>query len=282
MSKTHELKTDAEHFENVWAGCKTFENRLDDREYAVGDKLILNEQVEVKSATGRTIEAEIIYMTDFGMQTGYKSLALHVTQKNSLGARTICNLIAQVKTCLSVKGTYAHQLEVELKNILQSHGWGTHKWTKSKLLDEIRQQLSTRSGGAHIFALKLRNALEDFGTEVHSWSSPSKARPTTEYAETQRKAKLYDELMLAVHEFGYIHLTKDVGNFDESKSCRFTMGSAEAFADRVYSGANVSEALKKLWDGEGYHNDDELDLKPRPDPSDDDDEIVDIDEGDLD
>ena len=62
--KTHELKTDPDVFDAVWNGQKTYEIRFDDRGFAVGDILILEEtratgaQMQIASApleyTGRT------------------------------------------------------------------------------------------------------------------------------------------------------------------------------------------------------------------------------------
>lgn len=41
--KIHELKTDADVFQQVWEGSKTFEIRKNDRDFQVGDMLVLHE-----------------------------------------------------------------------------------------------------------------------------------------------------------------------------------------------------------------------------------------------
>lgn len=59
----HSLKILPGYFEDVLSGIKTFEIRKNDRNYKVGDKLILKEWDGVRY-TGRIIKKEIIYMLD--------------------------------------------------------------------------------------------------------------------------------------------------------------------------------------------------------------------------
>lgn len=56
----HELKTLPEYFEAVRNGTKTFEYRCNDRDYKVGDTLILKEWNE--EYTGRKITCEVCYI----------------------------------------------------------------------------------------------------------------------------------------------------------------------------------------------------------------------------
>lgn len=64
MKRTHELKTLPEYFQALWDRTKTFEVRLDDRSFAVGDQLRCREFLPDKW-TGhfghRAIDFEVTY-----------------------------------------------------------------------------------------------------------------------------------------------------------------------------------------------------------------------------
>ena len=58
-----ELKVDREYFEKILSGEKTFEIRLGDKDFNVGDTLILLEKdPDRKELTGRKIEKVITYL----------------------------------------------------------------------------------------------------------------------------------------------------------------------------------------------------------------------------
>lgn len=60
----HELKTHPEPFTEVWSGRKTAELRLDDRDFRIGDTMILKEwKPKAKKFTGRTVTARITHIT---------------------------------------------------------------------------------------------------------------------------------------------------------------------------------------------------------------------------
>lgn len=60
--KTHELKTWPEYYNAVVDGEKTFEVRKDDRDYQVGDKLMLLEWDPVKETyTGSVTGVKVTY-----------------------------------------------------------------------------------------------------------------------------------------------------------------------------------------------------------------------------
>lgn len=77
MIAKHELKIYQEYFEAVKDGRKKFEIRKNDRDYKVGDILVLLEYDKYYEAfTGEKITVEISYMTDYAQQDGYVVLGI--------------------------------------------------------------------------------------------------------------------------------------------------------------------------------------------------------------
>ena len=88
--KTHELKLLTEYFKDVESGLKTFELRKNDRDFQVGDTLILKEyyqgDTDYKDSictpphyTNKQIEKKVVYMIkggQYGLQKGYVILGL--------------------------------------------------------------------------------------------------------------------------------------------------------------------------------------------------------------
>ena len=70
----HEIKIRPEYYKAVIAGMKTFEIRLDDRNYEVGDEVRLMEWDE-EGFTGRYCTVTITYVLKnvpkYGLQKGY-------------------------------------------------------------------------------------------------------------------------------------------------------------------------------------------------------------------
>ena len=80
MSKTHELKIYPKYFEEILDGKKTFEIRKDDRDFQVGDSIVLKEWDNIKYS-GREIQAIIKYMLDdaiLGFAEGYVAFSLGI------------------------------------------------------------------------------------------------------------------------------------------------------------------------------------------------------------
>jgi glyoxylate utilization-related uncharacterized protein len=62
-STIHELKLWPEHFSHVLDGSKSFEYRLNDRNYKVGDILFLQEyRPDTNSYTGRSLRKTVSYI----------------------------------------------------------------------------------------------------------------------------------------------------------------------------------------------------------------------------
>lgn len=77
MKAKHGLKIDQEYFKAVKDGRKKFEIRKNDRDYKVGDILVLLEYDKYYEAfTGEKITVEISYMTDYAQQDGYVVLGI--------------------------------------------------------------------------------------------------------------------------------------------------------------------------------------------------------------
>lgn len=84
----HRLKTWPEFFRKVWDGKKTFELRKDDRDFRVGDRLILAEHDPRSpvpdSYSGRWIAARISDIVrdvpEFGLMPGFAILSLEVVE----------------------------------------------------------------------------------------------------------------------------------------------------------------------------------------------------------
>jgi hypothetical protein len=78
----HDLKTWPQFFRAVVDGSKTFELRLDDRSYAVGDELLLREwDPDSHAYTGRFVTRRVTYVlrdaTHFGLVSGFVILGMH-------------------------------------------------------------------------------------------------------------------------------------------------------------------------------------------------------------
>lgn len=62
-SKTHSLKCWPKYFEAVISGAKTFELRLDDRGFKVGDNILLREwDPDMQHYTGGEVDLRITYV----------------------------------------------------------------------------------------------------------------------------------------------------------------------------------------------------------------------------
>lgn len=73
----HKLKIQPQYFRAVCSGKKSFEIRKNDRNYKVGDHILLQEFIpESKEYTGRVVEREITYITDYAQKDNYVVMAI--------------------------------------------------------------------------------------------------------------------------------------------------------------------------------------------------------------
>ena len=65
------------YYDDIQNGKKNFELRKDDRNYQVGDKLLLHE-IKENSLTGRLIEVDVVYklVNYVGLENGYCILGI--------------------------------------------------------------------------------------------------------------------------------------------------------------------------------------------------------------
>lgn len=87
----HELKTDPDVFQSTHNGEKTFEIRLDDRNYCVGDGLLLRETQhtgqEMRDGspliyTGRALLVDVLYVLPgpiYGLMDGWCVMSIRPT-----------------------------------------------------------------------------------------------------------------------------------------------------------------------------------------------------------
>ncbi|WP_082713741.1 DUF3850 domain-containing protein [Sporosarcina koreensis] len=75
--RVHNLKIMPEYFKAVASKAKRFEIRKNDRDYKIGDGLLLREYKD-DEYTGNEISAVITYMTDYAQKKGYVVMGIEV------------------------------------------------------------------------------------------------------------------------------------------------------------------------------------------------------------
>lgn len=73
----HKLKILPKYFNDVRSGIKTFEIRKNDRNFQVGDFLLLKEY-ENEKFTGNIIGAEVTYITNYEQKDGYVVMGIEL------------------------------------------------------------------------------------------------------------------------------------------------------------------------------------------------------------
>lgn len=81
----HEIKCWSEFFFRTWMGQKTFELRKNDRDYQVGDTVVMREWDD-GGYMGRKITGKIVYLIEggrFGLDEGWCCFQLDIQRKES-------------------------------------------------------------------------------------------------------------------------------------------------------------------------------------------------------
>lgn len=76
--QVHELKTYPHYFQETMNGCKPFEIRRNDRDFQIGDTVILKEWDNIRYS-GREMRGKIKYILDdkfIGLAKGYVAFSL--------------------------------------------------------------------------------------------------------------------------------------------------------------------------------------------------------------
>ncbi|MBH1941658.1 DUF3850 domain-containing protein [Mobilitalea sibirica] len=80
MVRWHDLKCFNPYFQDIWDGKKNFDIRKNDRDYQVGEMLVLREYSIAAGYRGRAMHKKIGYILkdcpQFGLQEGYCILGL--------------------------------------------------------------------------------------------------------------------------------------------------------------------------------------------------------------
>lgn len=112
----HELKIIPTYFDDVQNGIKNFEVRYNDRDYKVGDTLLLKEwDVENFRYTGREYETSIIYVFDEPayIRQNYVILGLSVPCNNIDGKRCGNFVLREMMRDEKFMENYVKKIEVE-------------------------------------------------------------------------------------------------------------------------------------------------------------------------
>lgn len=103
----HHLKCEPQYFAEVLAGRKPFEVRYDDRNYNIGDTLVLMEYSVSEGATGREVRRLVSYLLrDFeGLRRNWVAMGLAVSlPASSVETAVVCGEQTVFGHCTLPKG----------------------------------------------------------------------------------------------------------------------------------------------------------------------------------
>jgi hypothetical protein len=134
----HYLKCWPEYFQAVKSGAKPFEIRENDRDYKVGDVLILKEwHMGMQKYTGDEEERTISYMTTYNQKSGYVVLGLS-NQGEAARQRDVLERIEGLE--LNDSDTYKTLVKHIVKQALSFHTEDTGIQKVRELWDEMKRQ----------------------------------------------------------------------------------------------------------------------------------------------
>lgn len=175
--RQHMLKCYPQYFEAVRNGIKNFECRYNDRDFKVGDELLLREYDPKQGYTDRCIARKIIYvLSDFtGLKDGYVILELAKRESSEIERERAFDILKRKNRVLSTKNT-----ELEVDNLakefeirLLKTAFGTiikgiaSKDVAVKLFDESMQEFRFRLskisiGEANLNKVYIKQIRQDF------------------------------------------------------------------------------------------------------------------------
>lgn len=78
MANIHEVKCLPEYFTPIRRELKKFEIRKNDRDYQVGDGLIIREWDNINGYSGNVTRTMIVYITDYEQKEGYVVMSIRL------------------------------------------------------------------------------------------------------------------------------------------------------------------------------------------------------------
>lgn len=202
----HILKTLSHYFQKVETKEKTFELRQNDRNYQVGDRLILQEITTEGAATGRTLSAIVTWMLEgpiYGLEKDWAILSIRLGKRQG-------------------KGAIGHQPESEIEAITYGIGLGMTELSAQECFSYYSKTNWRMATGLpianwkaafsqwHIRDKKKAVANDGFSTGEADILLPRILRRAATLSDTRHEAVFEDPAIGAVvSHFGWETLRKD-------------------------------------------------------------------------
>jgi len=166
----HALKTLPEFFIDLLAKRKTFEIRNNDRNYQIGDLLVLEEWSSQTGYTGRSENRFISYITEYSQKEGYCVLGFKPEEVRELGQQSASADECVDPTCELVAIKHSHPTSADAERLADDAAY--YKWRLSEILplfQEARDALpaiSQTSARLHNLSLTLGDRMDVAGTRT--------------------------------------------------------------------------------------------------------------------